>query len=604
MNKTYKALSTFKIKREDKSYLSLVKNSVVSLTSTEYNNVSAEGLFELTTGWQNAILTTVTDEAQTSSDASTVTLDFNVYSVEGVWLSTDTSHEGTNYFTGGSWSGKVLTLGTALPAATTAVIVNYRAMGNTITTTGGAIEYTKTFTGMTASNKQKILKVDFVVGGTMPADATMNLEVYNSAGILVESKSELLPTGTDTTVTGYFSGSFLNKATSYKVYGTVPQASGASYTVQVVITEVEVDNTYFARVTNNGMVSGVNVLEIDLLGEDGYNIDTKDIIKVAIASDAIGTLAAASLINGIAAGTDGELIETADDQAMQIMSESDGHIDLNVTPTNAGTATVTVLTIKGALTDGDLITFGTEVYEFTSGTVTDPSYTKVDITGLKADGIAALLETVFNNNTGYNVTSADTAGTATETVLTVGGVPVDGDYVTFGTEVYEFTTGAVSDPSYIKIDTTAMTLATEVTALFETVFNANTAYDVTAVDGGGTVTITANDLYTTVNSYPTTDTEAGVVLAWEDTTFGGGTGSSVTGVDPYVTFTATSTFETYNALATTDTEAGSLLSFPDTTFGGGTGASTPGVDPTSSYYLLIETYGGMKFTSQELPYTM
>ena len=73
-------------------------------------------------------VTAVVDEAQTSSATTTVTITNKpIYSVTGVWLATDTGHTGTNYYTGGSYvvATGVITLGSVLSGATTAVIINY-----------------------------------------------------------------------------------------------------------------------------------------------------------------------------------------------------------------------------------------------------------------------------------------------------------------------------------------------------------------------------------------------------------------------------------------------------------------------------------------------
>jgi hypothetical protein len=63
-------------------------------------------------------LNTETDESGTSTSTTNVTLlHGTVMSIAGIWLSTDTSHTGTNYFTGGSVNPitSVVTLGTPLP---------------------------------------------------------------------------------------------------------------------------------------------------------------------------------------------------------------------------------------------------------------------------------------------------------------------------------------------------------------------------------------------------------------------------------------------------------------------------------------------------------
>jgi hypothetical protein len=70
-------------------------------------------------------------EQATSTDVTHVTVLAEPLQVLGVWLATDVLRSGTNYWTGGSFAGPIITLGTALPGATTSVIVDY-----------GAAEYT------------------------------------------------------------------------------------------------------------------------------------------------------------------------------------------------------------------------------------------------------------------------------------------------------------------------------------------------------------------------------------------------------------------------------------------------------------------------------
>lgn len=66
-------------------------------------------------------------ESAVSSDTTHVTVLHAPTQVLGVWLATDTLRVGTNFYTGGSVVGSVVTLGTALPGANTAVLVDYGA---------------------------------------------------------------------------------------------------------------------------------------------------------------------------------------------------------------------------------------------------------------------------------------------------------------------------------------------------------------------------------------------------------------------------------------------------------------------------------------------
>jgi len=68
------------------------------------------------------------DEQQLSRDISNVTISTTqITSVSGVWLQTDPTHVGINYYTGGSFQATtgVITLGTPLLAANTPVLINY-----------------------------------------------------------------------------------------------------------------------------------------------------------------------------------------------------------------------------------------------------------------------------------------------------------------------------------------------------------------------------------------------------------------------------------------------------------------------------------------------
>ena len=69
----------------------------------------------------------IVDEANTSYTASILNPIYAVLAVSGVWLSTDPGHAGVNYYSGGSFTEQVITLGTPLPGPNTAVLINYTA---------------------------------------------------------------------------------------------------------------------------------------------------------------------------------------------------------------------------------------------------------------------------------------------------------------------------------------------------------------------------------------------------------------------------------------------------------------------------------------------
>jgi hypothetical protein len=109
----------------------------------------------------NAVV--VTDEVQISLSTTLVTVsNVTVSAVTGVWLQGDPGHSGTNYFTGGSFDMNTgeLTLGVALPSATTAVIVTYSYLmiddlESSYTAIGEATSHT--FTNQIPQNNAKLL---------------------------------------------------------------------------------------------------------------------------------------------------------------------------------------------------------------------------------------------------------------------------------------------------------------------------------------------------------------------------------------------------------------------------------------------------------------
>ena len=106
---------------------------------------------------------TVIDEQKTSFDTTHVyTANIQVSSISGVWLQSDPSHSGTNYYTSGSFvaSTGLITLGTALPSDTTPVLIDY--IHTTIddveadyTPIGDTISHT--FTNQIGKNNAKLL---------------------------------------------------------------------------------------------------------------------------------------------------------------------------------------------------------------------------------------------------------------------------------------------------------------------------------------------------------------------------------------------------------------------------------------------------------------
>lgn len=101
----------------------------------------------------------ITNEEQTSSSILTVYTQYQIYNVLGVYLSTDSSKTGTNYFTGGSVEGNKITLGTNLPSTYTKVFIDY----DTIDTIYDVVKITKISDERKQSLDGKTIEVDYSV---------------------------------------------------------------------------------------------------------------------------------------------------------------------------------------------------------------------------------------------------------------------------------------------------------------------------------------------------------------------------------------------------------------------------------------------------------
>ena len=137
-----------------------------------------------------------------------------------------------------------------------------------------------------------------------------------------------------------------------------------------------------------------------------------------------------------------------------------------------------------------------------------------------------------------NVVDNEVVAVPTETKITFAtDVPTTGDTIVFGDETYEFTTDStteLTEPANIRIDMDTLSITDVTTAAqgFKTVFNTNTAYDVAATGNEAAITLTASDNFEAYNDLATTTSITATATAtYEDTTFGGGTGDSTTGVD-------------------------------------------------------------------------
>lgn len=507
-----------KVQRETRDFIFCAYNSVKYLNEDRVAevNIGSNPPFVETDHWKAGIQITRTSEAQNSATALTITAcTFSILDVTGVWLATDPGKVGTNYYTGGSFTSTVITLGTALPGAITAVIIDYVGHGTRVAAATDTV-FSKTVEGLddytpstfvdefmsslagssinmnqlaTTPSKDKLAKLEFDIsaGGTMPAGTIVYAKFYDAAGTLLGQREKVLPqkVGAATEVVWFPASEFLGA--SYVTFtGTLMKGGGATYDCRIRITIYDLNElAKGVKFTNSGLITGVNQVLIEATDEDFVALRNSAILDIFVAGDEMGnTVAAATALNGIAINTYGALIEPVDDIYILGITEEDGKLGLALTPT--------------------------------------------------------------------------TPGDATYTELVIGGVPVNGDFVTFGADIFEFNTGAVT-AGHIKVDTTGCANPTQVGDKF--------------------------------------------VIAWNAYgTYGSAGEISVLNAAGTIQFTARKYKVRYNSLATTDTEVGVLLAFADTTFGGGGGASTVGVDPADKYWLCVRLPDGRRITSDCLPY--
>jgi hypothetical protein len=83
--------------------------------------------------FQNQTNVRIPNENVTSIDNLMVNTTYNIYSVQGVWLSTDTNKIGVNFYQGTSsgFSGNTINLSYQLPSSNTSVIIDYNKLVQT-----------------------------------------------------------------------------------------------------------------------------------------------------------------------------------------------------------------------------------------------------------------------------------------------------------------------------------------------------------------------------------------------------------------------------------------------------------------------------------------
>jgi len=333
----------------------------------------------------------------------------------------------------------------------------------TITNAGGTITRSKTFykenlqewdgrgnlEDVEAEGTTKVVGVTATVVGTMPAGAVTTLDIYDENGSVIENKYEVGGALTNTSGSISFLSSYLNEGYDYKITVAVPQGNPDAYVLTVEVKEIFPAEIKNVLIETDGLLSGTNLVTITAKDENGDAVDA-GIFDCYIASSPAGLPAPATTINGITGGSNGGIVEFADDQFVKVFVGTNGKVDIDITPTDAGTPTATayVFAVGGAST-GDTVTFGTEVYEFTTdGTtaLTVPTNIRIDMTGAGGSFTAVTDETttaqafkyVFNLETAYNVVASGADATITMTATNAE------DYVAYNALA---TTASITAPS-------------------------------------------------------------------------------------------------------------------------------------------------------------
>lgn len=109
-----------------------------------------------------------------------------------------------------------------------------------------------------------------------------------------------------------------------------------------------------ATVTVGDEAANARAITIQLQKSDGSDVDEITMVEILIINSADGaTLAAPSPSTGLAAGTDGAIMEVVQHNLYLATSEADGDIDLTWTDTGTATAYIAVRLPSGELVFGD-----------------------------------------------------------------------------------------------------------------------------------------------------------------------------------------------------------------------------------------------------------
>lgn len=108
-------------------HLDLLNDLPTLLNATAVHNAGITGAGIRISMIDTGFITRVT-EIHNSNTKLQVTVDHTIRHVKGVWNATDTNHTGPNFFSGGSFSGTTITLGSPLLAANVSVAAAYSTL--------------------------------------------------------------------------------------------------------------------------------------------------------------------------------------------------------------------------------------------------------------------------------------------------------------------------------------------------------------------------------------------------------------------------------------------------------------------------------------------
>jgi hypothetical protein len=208
-------------------------------------------------------------------------------------------------------------------------------------------------------NTEFVVKINTAIVGDMDvATSTLTVKAYNSADVLLETRTIALPVLSTTNRDDYVNLSTFLGA-SYVVVGGTLKAATADYDASITVSfedmpEIPAGVSFVAGAEAANVIN----LGIQLLSNLGVALDGRGVIDLYFSDDAFGNSVAAT-IDTIAIGTDGVIIAADSNlNSVTIVSESDGDIDIDITEaTGADVLYAVVVLPSGKKIISDAIVF-------------------------------------------------------------------------------------------------------------------------------------------------------------------------------------------------------------------------------------------------------